>query len=491
MNHTHRPGAWRQIRAILLPLLLPTRDQVNRPLLAGLLLVLPALVLGIRVLQAVFLDWELTWWDPVEALAAGLFGSAALLLITSFSLMINWLSWQFSPTNATLLPGLRRRLPWAGAVLVLGPPLVIAALILLDKQAPVLALGWLTGVVFLLGMVVSLRSAPVSFGLMALALGLFFWGAGDPAGQLPWRWLALPWLAVPLGLLLTAGLLRWVFALRGDRHQRYWLATTRQAKLSGDASLADDSGWVGPRWFALYLASRCRAGGRPVRTLFCAATGPQLHWTSNLNSFVGLMLLMVVMLESQQLFAEPHVVLMALPMFLLPFPALIAVMYPIIAPRLIWQTRTEQALLTLAERAPDKAQQTRLLLRYLVWQALLRWGLALLLALAVGERYGLEFLQPLHVCTVGLSLLPGMAWVVGNYAVLSVVTGPNYLGGLLGWVLLNLALSAVAVGLLFNAPDRHAWLWCVTMGASALLIIGWRWRQALRVAHMFPAGRAV
>jgi len=75
--------------------------------------------------------------------------------------------------------------------------------------------------------------------------------------------------------------------------------------------------------------------------------------------------------------------------------------------------------------------------------------------------------------------------------VLSVVTGPNYLGGLLGWVLLNLALSAVAVGLLFNAPDRHAWLWCVTMGASALLIIGWRWRQALRVAHMFPAGRAV
>jgi len=490
MNHTPQPGAWRQIRAILLPLLLPTRHQVNPPQLAGLLLILPALLLGIRLVQAVFFDRELIWWHAVEALAVGLFGSAALLLIPVFAMMMSWFFWQFSPTNATLLPGLRRRLPWASAVVVLGLPLLLTVFALLDEPPPAPALLWLAEVVFLLGMVVSLRSQAGSIGLVVLALGLFWGASGDAAGQLPWSWLALPWLAVPLGLLLMAGLLRWVFAFRGDLHQQSWLQIAKQFTPSGDTSQSGYTHWAATYWFALYLARRCQAGGKAARTLFCAATGPQLHWTFMLNGYIGLTLLMLALLESRTFFPDAFVPLTALPLFYLVFLALIALINPITAQRVIWQTRTEQALLTLAERAPGNAEQTRLLLGYLVWQALLRWGVAMLLALAGSWRYGLEFLQPVHVCTVGLSLLPGMAWVVYHYGASASSTGPYDLKSILGWVGLNLALNTIAVALLFNASDRLAWLWCATMGVSALLILAWRWRRALRVACMLPAGRA-
>jgi len=397
------------------------------------------------------------------------------------------------------VPGLNKRLRWVSAFYLLTIPLVATALAyLVTPNRNCLLVGFLVWACMLLQV---LAARNLLFLWLFPCLGV--WMVPDLP---PWfalqienaRRLVLDQpLAVLTGVLfLSVWSLRWTFALRGDWH----LEKNRQAAKSNAAM--NDAGsavrqqasqtWVA-RVFAMYLRwvlgqTNAQSGRTPDR-LLPMALGP----SSNASwMLVGLAIFALVVTAALQVAAwlQPDLVGL-IGMFALGYLALGLMMAQSIQRVPVAVTRVEQALAGLGERTAPWAEQSPIYFRYFLMQCGLLFAASLAYGLLLSYQVQFEWMPPQVVWVGAASLLPPSAFMVRQYAAVTLSSQMKFVGYPLAILALNFSSLILGQVLFSKFHDVVVWPYCVFMLLLTVVLIVWRWNAVRRCGLVFPAGRAV
>lgn len=444
---------------------------------------LPALTMGIAVMGAAPLTWQVL-------LIAALIGIGfVLLLIVSmwFFLLVHSIGMQYSPANARLLPNLKRSTQWALALPVLLLPCLMAMLFSFRESGPSISVAWLIGVLALLALVAMLRNRWMFMPLLALTqLPLF---VNLPAFSFTaMAEFASPIVLIGVGLLICIFVLHWTFAMRGDQHfaQRRQFAAIQMA-MQGNPQFARRSM---PSFASAYsyLLKRQLRQEKNASALLPLVLGPQAHWSSSFIQVAAMAMaisayffFLILRDPSARKGDELFHLFLFFPMF-----AVMLFAHTFVMLNAIYQTRIEQGLVSLAPRMPSHRLQARSLLGYLLRQYFLLWTCTLAVAIASCIFLAPGPLMRDAIFLVCFSLLPFSVCLLKNHAS---TRGPQ--DSLVVHTLMACAaIFGIALALLIKVPAISAWALCGVIAVLCALALIWRWHRLLEQVAVFPAGRA-
>ncbi|MFZ3002961.1 MAG: hypothetical protein WA071_21790 [Undibacterium umbellatum] len=426
------------------------------------------------------------------ALAIGIGVAVGVLLVFWFVLLVPSVALQYSPANAGLVPQLRRNMKVALAIPVLLMPAILA-LTLVTHLKGLFFQSWLIGVFAMLVYVATLRSKWVVIFLVLLSQLPMWWGnrfSLDP--QASWN---QPALLMLVGLGLTAAILHWVFAIHGDQHfKREESFSMIQKAMNGEevTSTHYSLRFFNPydllmRWCMVKVDKTGRAPAA-VAQLIPFAFGAQVFWLTSFVSVAlmsaGLSIYFAVFLHHSSKFAEND-------MGLAYAAAMVAfVMLPVIYVSMLratmYQRKGEHSLLLLAAALPPQAEQTRIVLHFLLCQFFGLWLLTLLIV-AVTMHFSPASTNAAEMAWLAcFCLLPLSVMSLYNYARIR----SRYETALLLAFALPAFLGLASLGMLKLWPALPVWLICLLIVLVTLPILRWRWQILMQANAVFPAGRA-
>lgn len=441
--------------------------------------------------------WDMAVKPLLSAVTLSLLFGAVLLAFATW----RWIHMQFHSPRYSLVPHVRRYLPWVAGVYVL---------LVAGGFATVFQTGNSSGKVFEAWVCLwLLYVVPVSVGIARLRMPkvtvvgqvLFLlvitrqlhieFLPGLPARQAMGITVGL----VGLGLAIVAAVMRWTFALRGDTHLAQCAATFKMEALFGAGGGSQVLQHSRIDWlFARFLAAKTRgvASARRARQLLPLVSGNSYHWTTFVSVAVlcalgGMLLLTGVYLVLPLGVQRGAIDALAI-VSIIGFAAVLPAQHANATQYWAFATCKEQGLIGLTEFAPPRQAQTAVYLRHWVSQYFLQCTLALVLALAV---WTLHFghtsrVTPWQVAAIVACQLPVGAWMVRNYAL---EDGTHFLKGL-RYLAVSLTLMGCSAVLHFQYAVPAA-LVCAVLLAFTLLALAYRWKRFAGNPAMFPAGRGV
>lgn len=434
------------------------------------------------------------WASLVKIPLFGLVASAAILACMALVVIAMWLAHQFRPTHVTLVPHLRARLPQAAALFCATVAVVcaLATAAWLTEMRPVLVGLGALGI--MLALIVAARSAT---GMVVLFCGALA-GFADHAEAQQWTGaakalLATPAFGIPVGVAVTIFTVYWTFAMRGDKHMDHAKSTSSmQWALTAPTKAASPTAFLDMAAFKRYLSRRLKETGAPAgQAHLLLALGPTFHWVTGVTSTLllscftaGLVLVLRLVLSEEQ--PGSWSILVATQLGAL--GAFNLLLFQDMARTSIHQTRQEQALLVLAERAPSPAAQSRALIPYLLRQYLTVWGFSTVTIIGFGIWTDLAVLEFRLVSCVAFALLPCTTFLIRDYA------QDDYAKRLAGWMNGILPVFAINGALILIALLVHmqfSLIWCLGMAVLTAGLCTWRLRRVSRHGELLlPAGRA-
>ncbi len=452
-------------------------------LMLGLLGLMPP---GLTVLLAAL---KSDWTRIPFALLLGVGFSLCLFVFLWFVLLVPSMAMQYSPSNAGLVPQLKRPMLWALGIPVMIIPGFMAAFLGINKGGFSLQ-AWLICLLAMLSYIATMRNKWAVFVLIFMTQIPMLFGKDNK-----WQELSLwnhPVLVLILGTGITVLVLQWMFSRRGDQHfQRQQELALMRKGMNGNENQANNNGLKFINPYA-YLLRRClekvASATASAEKLMPFSMGVQVFWLTSFLSMVvmGLGFTVYFMFFIYRS-SNPDATESAIPYFtamvsfiMLPF------LYVSIVRASIYQTRTEQGLLHLAPALPRQHQQTKLWLSFLLRQFFTLWVVTTLIVviLAYFSPASESIVQAFWIAS--FCVFPLSVMSLKNYAVMK----SRYESVLLAALVVPAILGNILCPLHFRFPQFPVWVICGLLAATTGLILRWRWQQLMKVAAVFPTGRA-
>lgn len=452
--------------------------------LLGLTMFAPAVVVFLANRQSV------DWVAMSLALLAGVAIVLCLLFFFWFFFLIPSIALQYSPANAMLVPGFKRKLQVAVAIPVLLIPTGIALFYFKVNHGDFFV-SWLLGVVVLLIYTATIRTQWV-FTLIVLIsmMPVHFDGKSGFLSGAVW---SQPALFLALGLALTALVLSWVFKSDGDQHyKRKENFVMMQKQMNGEeiASKHYTLDFINPYALLLRLNMK-KVNKNPAKAqdLMLFAMGPQVFWLTSFLSVIfmaGLVFIFFAIFGNQSSrFDEKNIGLAyfvgMVSLLLLP------PIYSSIVRSSVYQRKAEQGLLMLTAGLPNAHEQGKLLLQSMLRQFLGLWLVTIFIFGSATYLLHTSVRMSALIWIISFCLLPVSVLSLSNYARMKSI----YQTSLLAAIGLPLALGLVVVAIYMQTGYIPAWKTCSAITVATVLVIYWRWRKLAQAGLIFPAGRAV
>lgn len=429
--------------------------------------------------------------------AQPLFGEIAVLFLGS-ALAYLWCGafvksavQQNSPSNAVLVPGLRRRLMRLTACLYLAATLVTGVLGWLLADRP--GYGLLLGAVFSIYVLYAQRYGLLNFLPTVIIVGSLsisshpvddLLAAADHVGE--------PLVSVVgLALLVLVGwhAVRMLFPQGGDNHWRWYSCHRQQLARASGATLNMEPGG-GLRWLAwlrrpynaaLRADSRSGASGR--RMMHALGT---MGYDGGAIAYMlvsALVMALVGRYLAAKTGAEPMMVCSTIMQGMLMMSALV---YAATVSSQAVRFSGEQSLYRLTPSAPAAAQFNRVLLGTLMFRCLRLWALSLAAIICI-DMVILGRLEVRGITVVlGALMLPFAGLLLRDYA--AVPRQPN--GVLAPALSIAMVVAYIALAVLDQMhPGLPLFLFSAVVVAMTGVALRWRWRRLLAAPVAFPAGR--
>lgn len=447
---------------------------------------LPMLTMGIVVMGSYKGNNPLIAGDLLSAAEIGIAVGVFLMLIIWFFLLVHSVGMQYSPANARLLPHLKRHAQWALALPILLLPALVVAALEFWSTTKSWSVSWLIGVLGMLMLVALLRTKWVTVILVVAAqLPLF----ADQKYFSDEQLMALnhPVLLLVFGLLMSALVLRWTFAMGADQHmlKRQQFAEIQMA-MEGNPQFARRSM---PIFLSVYpyLLKRRLKSAQNAKVLLPFSLGPQAHWSSTFLQIAAIsvaisiyVFFMITRNPAATKEDESFHLFLFFPMF-----AVMLFVHAFVMLNATYQTRIEQGLVGLAPRSGSQAQQTRTLLGYLLNQYFLLWSCTLVVAIASCILLAPSSMMRDAIYLACFSLLPLSVCLLKNHAKAQGSQDSLVIHNLMACA----AIFGVALTLLMKLSGISVWTLCALIAVFTACTLIWRWRKLLALPAVFPAGR--
>lgn len=466
----------------------PVYGRMNlegKKVLWALLSVIPLLSIAICLLLSLSSSNEIRLkWFALAALV-GLATDVVLILVLWFILLIASVALQYSPSNASLVPYLKRNLQWALALPIIVLP-TIPVIALYFKDGELSALTWLGGVIVMLVLAALARNKWMSLILFAIAQVPVFLRRNIVSPE-SLKSFNQPMLLIPIGLILIALVLHWIFVKGDYLFKRREQFVKVQEAMQGNTK-RDFSG-VLRIFLPYYLRSLEQRLQRQENAgqLLPFVLGPQVHWSSVFLQGLGMAILMglygfFLLFKDARASDNVPLILMSLTSFILMPIAYIAAIQVS-----LYQSRGAQNLLSISPAVTSNRMQTRVLLRYVMQQYFILMGILFVITVFVCEWVLTSVLVRHIIYLVYFSMLPLSLSLVRNYAQMQSAMDIRMARILLRWfVLISVLLMIVNF-----IPWITYWMLCALIAVSTAALLMRRWNKLMRLDAVFPTGRAV
>ena len=477
----------RQIGAIWMQPVYQRFNMEEKKALLGLIAVMPLLGLVTALCVALYSDAASrgqTLWIASSGFALDLF----LICITWFMGLVSTAAQQYTPANASLLPHLKRNLQWALAIPVITLPLLPAATALLLDNKVHFALVWFIFAIGASSVVATIRS-PIMF-LIACASSFLPMLSKRMQFAFPSLLkLTTPMLLIPVAMLVVAGVLHWTFKKSETLFKRKdRINKMREAIKENTGSDVFGLQQMLASPYRFLLNRKLMRKANPAQLLpFCL--GPRLHWTSVILQIVGMTISMsvfVIFIGKNMTFSEteserfPFIF-----MFLLVF-LITPVAYVASIQNTLYQTRGEQALMSLSPAVTSINMQNRL-----VFQHILKQYFFMLAAIFVFTIIACELLVPSEVVRHAIyliycSLLPLSLLLTRHYGKMQSVLDTRMVRALLA----VFALAGASIFAVLGSPSIPYWIVCGAIVLVSAVLMAQKWKKLMRMPAIFPVGRS-
>ncbi|MBI1772161.1 MAG: hypothetical protein HYR68_07425, partial [Burkholderiales bacterium] len=417
-------------------------------------------------------------------------GALGILLLSWFILLVPSVALQYTPACAALVPQMKRHMQFALAIPILLMPVAFSLILGMHMQGKFFQ-GWFFGVLSLLIYIASVRSTWVIILVVLMAqVPMWLNNRVSMSVQADWN---QPLLFVIAGFALTALVLHWVFALRGDQHfKRDESFAMLKKHIQGEEVSVNHFTlkFLNPYHLLLRLCiNRVKATPEKVRQLMPFAMGSQILW---LTSFIPVVVMSAGLGIYFIFFLRGSLRSEGIDNSVAYFAALVSFImlppiYAAFVRTCVYQRKEEQGLLLLAPKLPSLHQHSKMMLQFILRQYLSLWLVSVLIT--VGAAYLSPASEYMHEMAwiISFSLLPVSVLSLTNYAQIK----SSYQTALLVALVIPVLLGAAMLGVHKMMPALPVWLICSLIAVGTAAVLGWRWQGLMQVKAVFPAGRAV
>lgn len=478
----------------------PIYARLNSEGLKSLLLVMAMFPVLSQVL-ALLSEWSKGDGFHLQTFAVAFGFSLVVLLIIVFYIwfvmLIQNIGLQYSPANARLVPRIKTYMQIA----IVTPVVVCAVLAVLltwfiTHKFSMLP-GFICVVVTVFFMLIVRSQWAVIPMVISFQLPAMFKLSGiENIEQRIERTFGLPLnLLLLVAAILIVGLsVRWVFSVKDENLFRMHKRTVSfRRNMSGDK--AHESGimhalsgaffsWMN---FCVKQASQTNTNHRTRQSLIAFGLGPRLHWLTISTQFLAMLIWgLISVFVLTRFSAKPNDDFVS--GFGIGFGAIVLISQPLLLGLQmfysLYQTRMEQALVSLTPVVRDAQLQDSLLQQYLLRQFFILYGISLLVtALVCGFVFPFELKSAAMMLFVS-AIFPMILVITRNHARMSSASDHP----LIKLLFICIAIFAVFFCALLVLPLQLIWLYCLAIFTVTIVLL-LRSIQLRRQSRMFPVGR--
>lgn len=484
----NRASMMRQIGAIWMQPVYQRINMEEKKVLLGLIAAMPLLGLGLALWVVLYSDTVSRGriiWIASSGFALDLF----LICIIWFVGLVATAAQQYTPANASLLPHLKRNLQWALAIPIIMLPLLPAAMAILWESKVHFALVWLFCVIGALSLVAAIRN-PIIF-LVACAGGFLPMLSKRMQVAFPPLFdLTMPILLIPITILVVAGVLHWTFKKNESLFKRKDRINKMQEALkenTGSDVFGLQQLFASP--YRSLLNRKLMRKAKPARLLpYCL--GPRLHWTNVIFQIIGMaisMSIFIIFIGKNMTFSEtesdrfPFIF-----MFLLVF-LITPVAYVAAIQNTLYQTRGEQALISLSPAVTSMHMQNRLVFKHILKQYFFMVATIFLFTMIACELMVQSELVRHAIYLICCSFLPLSLVLTRHYGKMQSVLDTRMARALLA----VFALASASIFTVFGSPSIPYWIVCGALLFTSAALMAKKWKKLMRMPAIFPVGRSV
>ena len=422
----------------------------------------------------------------------------AIVAFTWYFMLSQNIRLQYSPARARLIPNIRAYLQTA---MMLPAMLCACATYLIEGLVFHQFAIWssITCVCGLLSITLLIRTnwaglfMVFSFQIPAISQRIKF----DAVNLILNGNLALPagFIFLSLLLFLIYACAVWTFSSNVDSlSKKHEIARLIQQSMAGrkmnENRASISLAFVFLSWMRFYVTSAMRNVNPLTRNvkLIGFTLGPRIHWTTTLLQVLAMVILGSSAMFLLNLLIAPRAIsfmkfftttTMGMLFISLPLFFFLVFFYT------LFQTRVEQALVSLTEKSMSNALQDKTLTNYLLRQFLILYSLSATAAFFIG-KFALDSdtkiaSLALYVCC----LFPLILSIVRNHGQMRTVNDHPMIKNLL------LCLLIFAIGMVFvlGAPRIAIFWYCALVFVSTLALLFFKMKANARI-RIFPVGRA-
>lgn len=428
------------------------------------------------------------------SLAAGL----AILVFAWFVFLVMNIGMQYSPANAALVPGMKRRLQLALGVLLMVVA-VLSVLITALVTHKVTMLPAFISVLFFSFFVGSMRSQWIVVPAVMTSQVPMLLDRNDLLNDNIFKTLSQGWgfefVLFVASVSLLLGVLHWFFALSDEAHFKMHKRSLalRQGMNSREIPINQFAArfhspflmWMQKCIRSSQVSSRINAKLK----LSPFVLGPRLHWTTIFIQLFLMISLGVMMLLLMELISGPKRKEFFMG-FSVGFPAMILIGLPLFFCAYsfftMFQTRTEQALFSLTPAVIDQRDMDRVLTHYMLRQFAILMGASLVFGFVLSQ-YGLELKWMNEFLSLGLSCMFMFALGMTHaFREMKAVTDHP----LLKLTLVSVGLLLLGIVMTIFISSQIAWWLSSAIVITTSVTLMFRLKRNAQTVQ-FPVGRAV
>jgi len=479
----------------------PIYARLNTEGVKTLLLVLAMFPLLSQVL-ALILEWNKGegFHLKVFALALGISLLALLVIVfyVWFVMLIQNIGMQYSPANAALLPRIKAIMQMAIAL-----PIVLCALIAtliawaITKQFSMLP-GFVCVVVTVFFMLIvrsqwAVIPMVISFQLPVILKRM---GVQNMEQQIEQTLgISLNFLLFFLSLIILVASIRWVFSTKDENlfnmHKR---TVSFRRNMNGDKAYetkfmhAFSSPFFTWMNFRVRRALQAGVAEHTRQQLISFSLGPRLHWLTISTQLLAMLIwglfsvFVITRLSSKPNDDFVHG-------FGLGFGAIVLIAQPLLMGLQLfyslYQTRVEQALISLTPVVQSSMQQDRILQQYLFRQFFILYGISLSVSVLICWLVFPFELKSAAMMLFVSTIFPMVLVITRDHAKMRSASDHS----LLKILLICIAVFGVFFFALLLLPLQLIWLYCASIFIVSLVLLI-KSLQSRRRTTMFPVGRA-
>lgn len=479
----------------------PIYARLNTEGVKTLLLVLAMFPLLSQVL-ALILEWNKGegFHLKVFALALGISLLALLVIVfyVWFVMLIQNIGMQYSPANAALLPRIKAIMQVAIAL-----PIVLCALIAtliawaITKQFSMLPSFVCVVVTVFFMLIVRSQWAVIPMVIsFQLPVILKRMGVQNMEQQIEQTLgISLDFLLFFLSLIILVASIRWVFSTKDENlfnmHKR---TVSFRRNMNGDKAYetkfmhAFSSPFFTWMNFRVRRALQAGVAKHTRQQLISFSLGPRLHWLTISTQLLAMLIWgLFSVFVITRLSSKPNDDFVN--GFGLGFGAIVLIAQPLLMGLQLfyslYQTRVEQALISLTPVVQNSMQQDRILQQYLFRQFFILYGISLLVSVLICWLVFPFELKSAAMMLFVSTIFPMVLVITRDHAKMRSASDHS----LLKILLICIAVFGVFFFALLLLPLQLIWLYCASIFIVSLVLLI-KSLQSRRRTTMFPVGRA-